>query len=218
MSTGVLISRVVGWLILVHASTQHLQVEWGYPLKSAAMNARFFDSRHLDVLAFAEHAGRLNGELPLESMQRLQAFVAPETLPSPGVRVSWQAGGESRQARGQVQIFLHLQASATLDMTCQRCLAPMSVNVKVDRQLRFVPGDDAAAAEDADSEDDVLALTASLNLPFLIEDELVLALPWVPRHEVCAHPLPLPVAVEAEAEEAPHPFAALALLKRPPGS
>ncbi len=180
------------------------------------MNARFFDSRHLDVLAFAEHAGHLEGELPLASMQRLQALCVSEALPSDALKVSWQAWGLSEQARGQKHIFLHLQASATLAMTCQRCLAPLPVNVEVDRQLRFVAGDDAAAAEDAESEDDVLALTASLNLPFLIEDEMVMALPWVPRHEVCPHPLPLPADVQDAAQEQPHPFAALAQLKNPP--
>ncbi len=176
-----------------------------------AMNARFFDSRHLDVVAFAAQAGDLAGELPLESMRRLNDFSAPEALPGPHAVVAWQARGESREARAAAQVWLHLRASTTLSMTCQRCLQPLSVALDIDRHLRFVPGEDAAAAEDADSEDDVLATTASLDVPALIEDELVLALPWVPRHEVCPQPLPLPV--EAQVEPPPHPFASLAQLK-----
>jgi uncharacterized protein len=176
------------------------------------MNARFFDSRHLDVVAFAAQAGDLAGELPLESLHRLSDFSAPDAAPAPEAMVVWQVRGESREVRGATQVWLHLRAQTTLAMTCQRCLQPLSVPLDVDRHLRFVPGEDAAAAEDADSEDDVLATTASLDVPALIEDELVLALPWVPRHEVCPHPLPLPPEVEDEAP--PHPFASLAQLKQ----
>ena len=65
---------------------------------------------------------------------------------------------------------------------------------------------------DAESEDDVLAISRSLDVPELLEDELLLALPLVPRHEVCPEPLPVPE--EAPEEKAPHPFAALAALKK----
>jgi len=58
-----------------------------------------------------------------------------------------------------------------------------------------------------------LALTRALDLIGLIEDELLLALPLVPRHDVC--PQPLKVQDDAEPfEERAHPFAALCSLKR----
>ena len=56
---------------------------------------------------------------------------------------------------------------------------------QVERRIRFVDGEDAGGALDADSDDDVLALTPALDLHELVEDELLLALPLVPRHEVC---------------------------------
>ena len=82
----------------------------------------------------------------------------------------------------------------------------------------FVDGEDAAAALDAESEDDVLALTPALDLEALIEDELLLALPLVPRHER------LPRAAcrarssmkTPQPRRADNPFAALAALKRGP--
>ena len=55
----------------------------------------------------------------------------------------------------------------------------------IEKALRFVHGEDAAAELDADSDDDVLASSRSLDLRALIEDELLLALPLVPRHEAC---------------------------------
>ncbi len=60
----------------------------------------------------------------------------------------------------------------------------------------------------------MLALTRALDLRELIEDELLLALPIVPRHEVCPVPLVAPADAAELVEEKPNPFAALAALKR----
>jgi len=89
----------------------------------------------------------------------------------------------------------------------------MDVALRAERRIFFVDGEDAAAALDADSEDDVLALTPALDLLELVEDELLLALPLVPRHDVCPEPLPRAFRDEAEFVE-DHPFAALAALKQ----
>ena len=67
----------------------------------------------------------------------------------------------------------------------------MVLPLGVDRRLFFVAGEDAAAALDTESDDDVLALEPFLDLRGLVEDELLLALPLVPRHEVCPEPLPI---------------------------
>jgi uncharacterized protein len=89
--------------------------------------------------------------------------------------------------------------------------------VTVDRRFRFVAGDDEAARLDEESEDDVLVLQARLNLLELLEDELILALPLVPRHATCPEPLLAPAGGEPEGmpdeEPAPNPFAVLAALR-----
>jgi uncharacterized protein len=54
-----------------------------------------------------------------------------------------------------------------------------------------------------------------LDLLPLLEDELILAVPLVPRHERCPEPLPLP-ADEPDEMPAEHPFAKLAALKQRP--
>ena len=100
-------------------------------------------------------------------------------------------------------------------MACQRCLAPVSTPASVDRWIRFVTGEAQAEALDAESEDDVLALPRWLDLAELVEDELLLALPIVPRHETCPAPLPMPAqpVEDEEGEARPNPFAVLAQLK-----
>jgi len=175
------------------------------------MKARSFDPHRLDVEAFARDAGELDGSWSLAELPRLRDAQMAESDAAP--QVPWSVRGERVQERaGEGEIWLHLQASTTLQLQCQRCLQPVEVPMQLDRGVRIVRGEDEAAALDADIDDDVLALTRSLDLRELIEDELLLALPLVPHHDVCPQPLPLPEEAAFEDDE-PHPFAALAALK-----
>ena len=179
------------------------------------MTVREFDPARLDVAAFAKEAATREGRWPLQRLVRLHdAAMEPADAGSAG-EVSWQARGEQVRVAGTAgQPCLHLAASARMTLQCQRCLGPVETPLQVERRFLFVAGEDAAAQLDADSEDDVLALTRALDLRELVEDELLLALPLVPRHASCPQPLPLPSEPEPDEEAAPHPFAALAALKR----
>ena len=148
----------------------------------------------------------------------LCSFVA--ALPPAAGAVSTWLGDLEREARrrlegGEPEVWLHLQASAELPQTCQRCLSPYAQPVEVDRWFRFVADEAVALAEDEACEEDLLALEPRFDLAALIEDELLLALPLVPMHEVC----PVPVRMSAgelpdlPEEKKPNPFAALGALK-----
>jgi uncharacterized protein len=174
-------------------------------------SSRAQDLRRLDVAAAAADAAALSGRAPLAGFERLRE----EGVASDAV-VDWSAHFESRPVSGGApEARLRLTARARVPRECQRCLAPVVLDLAVDRHLRFARDEAAAAALDAESEDDVLALTRRLDLFELIEDELLLALPLVPRHEVCAQPLtPALDAQPSQAPDAkPNPFAALAALK-----
>ena len=83
----------------------------------------------------------------------------------------------------------------------------------MDRWFRFVADETTAEALDDDSEEDLLALSRDFSLHELIEDELLMALPVVPRHEVCPSEVPMSSSdedFEAANAERPNPFAALA--------
>jgi uncharacterized protein len=168
------------------------------------------DPLYFDVADAAAHAVELDGHWPLADLPRLAAD-HPADAPALAGDVAWSARACTRQGSGGApEVWLHLAAQATVLRSCQRCLQPLALAQEVDRHLRFVPGEDAAAALDAESDDDVLALEPQLDLRALVEDELLLALPLVPRHEVCPEPLPFRAG---EVEPAEHPFAALAALK-----
>ncbi|HOY35694.1 MAG TPA: YceD family protein [Piscinibacter sp.] len=180
------------------------------------MSARSREPSRLDVEPFAREAGELEGQWPLRQLRRLAESTHAEARPAESDVVSWQARGELRPVRGAPpQPWLHLSAQTSLNLECQRCLQPMAVSLQVSRSFCFVHGEAAAATLDAESEDDVLALTRALDLRELVEDELLLSLPLVPRHDSCAPPMPLAASEPEPAEERPNPFAALAALKRP---
>lgn len=184
------------------------------------MKPREFDPARLDVAAMAEQGASLSGSWPLASLLRLAASTHAQAPPKASDTVTWSVRGERRPVAGApAEIWLHLRAGACLELECQRCLGPVATALQIDRALRFVAGEDQAAALDSQSEDDVLALSRSLDLRDLAEDELLLELPLVPRHEVCPQPLPLAsesALIDGEMER-PNPFAVLQALKEPGG-
>lgn len=185
------------------------------------MKPRSFDPLKLDIGAFARESQQLDGEWPAAALPRLADSAAPESDVAAWPAVRWSAQGEIRTPRGgEAQVWLQLDAQAQVSLTCQRCLKPVREDLVVSRAFRFVRDEDQAAELDMDSDDDVLSLVRHLNLRDLVEDELLLALPVVPRHEVCPEPLPHSNVDDEEPaaeEERPNPFAALAALKKGSG-
>lgn len=177
------------------------------------MKTEFVASR-LDIKAFAQAAGQLAAQDTLQKYERLMQDTQGLGANLPLI---WAATGELRPVLGEPdQIWLHLKADATLPLTCQRCLGPVDVRVSVDRAFRFVADEETAAAQDDDFEEELLVVSHDLNLTGLIEDELLMELPHVPRHEVCPTEVKLAVAdeaFEAEMTTKPNPFAVLAKLK-----
>jgi uncharacterized protein len=171
-------------------------------------------ARHLDLKALALSGGDVAGFEALSKYERLMQ----ETRGLGGdLLVNWAAHGEMRPgASGQDQVWLSLTASASLPLVCQRCMAPVDVALSVDRQFRFVADEKTAETEDDESEEDVLVLTREFDLQALVEDELLMELPLIPRHETCPQPVKLEVLdadFDAATPEKPNPFAVLAKMQ-----
>ena len=178
------------------------------------MKEQVFDPHRLDMRAFARAGIELAGRWPQASLPRLGEGLLPMADGAPAVE--WRARGEQREVRGgSHQVWLHLTARTTVSMECQRCLMPMLQELEFDRHFMFARDEAEAARLDEESEDDVLVMARHLDLTELVEDELILALPIVPRHEVCPEPLSAPPEeAPATEERRENPFAALADLRR----
>jgi uncharacterized protein len=198
------------------------------------MTSPALDPLRLNVAHFAADAQHAEGDWPVAELVRLADSECPVDAGSPlkakvGVdtpklpnraesdlsrRVRWRAVGSLKRVGGEDQIWLHLLAEADVILQCQRCLLPLDEAVHVDRHFRFVADEDAAAALDDEIEDEVLVLAKSLNLRDLVEDEMLLALPLVPRHDVCPEAVPLQFGDVEAVEEKANPFASLAILRK----
>ncbi len=173
------------------------------------------DPRQIDIAALCREGESLDGRLALADLHRLGAGLFD--VVDAGADNAWSAQASHKPVAGaEPERWLHLHAQAEVTLQCQRCLQPLRQPLVVDRRYRFVRSEQEAERLDEEIEDDVLTLVPRLDLLDLLEDELILALPIVPRHDgACPQPLPLP-ANPANDEPAPNPFAKLAALRSSP--
>lgn len=171
------------------------------------------DPRALNLRLFCSQQQSLAGEWPVSALTRLSEGLFAEPTPTQVVQWSAQGSVGSSPAAGP-EVWLHLLASSSVTLQCQRCLQAVDQPLQVDRRFRFVRTEAEAEQLDEVSEDDVMVLSPKMDVMALLEDELILVLPLVPRHEpACPNPLPQPIDDLDEEEPAPNPFAALAALR-----
>lgn len=187
------------------------------------MKDKSIDPQRLDVAAFARSQGEASGTLALGSFSRLAADLVPDAVVTQQVQWSAQAGW--RRVAGGERVILSLTATTQMHLQCQRCLLPVTVPLHIARQFAFAGDEREAARLDEETEEDMLVLSRSFDLLALLEDELILSLPLVPKHENCPVPLdPLLNVTGLELEAATaggqprraNPFAVLQGLRRPP--
>lgn len=164
---------------------------------------------HVDPFRFAHDAVELESQLPMTQMERLSTLLyQPEGMITVNLAFSVDILGVSTLL-GSVQ--------AGLDLVCQRCLEPMHVGVDVPLALGFAHS--ATELEQIPSHlESVQVEGGQINLLVLLEDEIMLALPQIPRH--AENECPLQHKHESVNSEDPrpekreNPFSILAGLKK----
>ena len=151
----------------------------------------------IDGLAFARTAAVLKGQLGMESLPRLARSGCS------GAAVDFVLTGEINE-RGKPGLKLAVDGSVRLE--CQRCLGSLDLPVHLEAQVEFASGE----AEIMAADDDIERVVASreMSVAALVEDEVLLALPMVPRHEQCS------AAAGLGADAKPSAFQALAALRK----
>jgi uncharacterized protein len=177
-----------------------------------------FKPHQLDITALAQAGTPLSGSLPLQKLERLTHYLCGPEADFANILLPWQVKAEVRQVLGgQPQIWLHLGCQALLPMTCQRCLEPVQTPVEFEQSYRFVATEKQAEQEDETSEEDLLVISKRFNLLELLEDELLMHLPMVPKHDTCPTSPNMSFQdadFDAALEDKPKPFAGLGVLKK----
>lgn len=149
--------------------------------------------------------------LPAQHLIRDAADIATD---SQGL-VWYEFKGSIQQGR-RAHVWLKVQGIVTL--TCQRCLGDMQfvVNESVEFEL-FADEAKASAAQAADEADpdapEPLVADGPVDLLGIIEDQMILAIPYVPKHEVCG-PTSMSAGEPIEEVSRESPFKVLEGLKR----
>lgn len=128
----------------------------------------------IDSLRFAQTADRASGEFALAELTRLHDILANLD----GV-VQWSLEGNMRTGRPAIALSLHGQ----LTLICQRCLKPCAHALEAESILPVARSEDELARwESEDPLLDGLVADPRLNVRDLVEDEIILSLPAIPRH------------------------------------
>ncbi|MSQ50499.1 MAG: hypothetical protein EXR28_01290 [Betaproteobacteria bacterium] len=128
----------------------------------------------IDGLQFARNGGELRGTLGLDGLARL----AQTPCRTSGIGY-FLRGGLNPAGKASIQV----RVTGRLELICQRCLEPLEFDVDVNVNLELC-GDLDVIARAEDEIDRVLA-EPEMCVARLVEDELILVLPLVPRHESC---------------------------------
>jgi len=153
----------------------------------------------IDGLAFARNALEVRGRLGLASMPRLAQSGCSDAA------LCFVLNGEISQ-RGKPVLRLSVDGSARV--VCQRCIERFELPLRFEVQLELATSEaEIVAADDEDDTDRILA-GREMNLAALVEDEVLLALPMVPKHERCV------AATVSDGNAKPSSFQGLAVLKK----
>lgn len=158
-----------------------------------------------DPIGLAEQRKSFEGSFTLARFDRLGESLADNSGEAYyRMNFSLDASGSPRVA-GDVK--------SAVKLVCQRCLD--TLEYPIERAWDLILIEDPAEERMWSEEEDLYLVTGEMRLSDLIEDELILALPLVPRHadESCQAPAEhedrQPVAADST-----YPFAALSKLKR----
>lgn len=138
-----------------------------------------------DAFRLAASGATLEGRIELSTLDRLcDRIVEGETgsgnAATAGRQVRWAIRG-AQDEQGRPALWVMIEGEIPLQ--CQRCLCPLEQPVEQSTLLLLARNDADLVLLDGVSEHEVILASAALDPAQLVEDELLLTLPFAPRHE-----------------------------------
>ena len=129
----------------------------------------------VDSLRFARERGDLSGTIRISSLCRLA-----DSLASQQGEISYRLEGTVDQDGNHI---LRLSVSGVLVVQCQRCLEAMELPIDARSGFRLVASErELGPVEDEPEDWTALVADPRLDVLALVEDELLLAVPFAPVH------------------------------------
>jgi len=151
----------------------------------------------INGLEFARKKLEIHGTIENSQLIRARDLMSSHT----GI-VEWALSG-SVGLDGKSKLTLLIKG--VVQMPCQRCLESVSVDLNLKSEFILVRDDSEIPSEDDDDEYDYLVADAEMDILTLVEDEVLLILPYAPKHivEDCS------VKSKQLETKVPNPFTAL---------
>lgn len=130
----------------------------------------------INHLEFSRKSLRIHDTIALSFFSKLPSLVL-----NPDALLQWSLQGVPADAI-QNKPGLVLTMQSDMQFTCQRCLKPLAFHFAKQQRFELI-SDESDAPEDDDTELDFLVLSESFDVMQLIEEELILAIPFAPKHE-----------------------------------
>ena len=128
-----------------------------------------------DALKLSASGETLAGEIDAADLPRVVDRLAADAGPA---RLAWRlVGGRDGQRRPTLMLTL----AGSVPLLCQRCLQPFAAIADQSTELLLARSEAELARLDGEEIEAVLA-TERLDPMTLVEDELLLSLPFAPRH------------------------------------
>jgi uncharacterized protein len=165
-----------------------------------------------EAFELVQQRGTVSGEIAPSKLERIA-----DSLASDAGRVAYAIAGTTDEAERPA---LDVRIDGELELTCQRCLKPMTWRASQRITLLLAHDERELALLDDSDEREVVLADESLDPIELVEDELLLTMPYAPRHPQSEAALCVPANDgEPQPDKPASPFGALAELKaaRAPG-
>ncbi len=163
--------------------------------------------RRYQVYREVSRKSYFEGEIPVADLDRLAELLYSGE--SSGTGVSIQVSFEF-VANEYGLPMLAGQLSARLELECQRCLGAMELPLALELRLLVDASDEIVGKSSLDT---LYSDDGYIDIFDVVEDELILAIPLVARHEDRTCNLHWPTAADDAVAEAENPFAVLRALK-----
>lgn len=141
--------------------------------------------RRFDAFKLAASGGELKGSIEPGTLERLEDRIADATADGEGGRIDWSIRGAADE-QGRPAITVSIEGTVPLE--CQRCLGLLEQPVQQSTTLLLARSEPDLLRLDDVSEHEVVLANAPLDPVALVEDELLLTLPFAPRHEGSCDP------------------------------